>query len=34
MLAVSNAASQELNKVMDQDMAKGKILVIYFQGYG
>jgi hypothetical protein len=34
VLAVSNSASQELSKVLEQDMARDKVLVIYFQGYG
>ena len=34
MLKVTNSASEELKKVMNSEQAKGKELVITFQGYG
>lgn len=34
MFEVTDSASEELKKVMDSEQAKGKELVIFFQGYG
>jgi len=34
MLEISDTASSELKKVLDSDQAKGKELIITFQGVG
>jgi hypothetical protein len=34
MLEISDSATTELQKVLTTDQAKGKSLVIYFQGMG
>jgi hypothetical protein len=34
MLAVTNSASTQLSAVLNSDQAKGKHLIIFFQGYG
>jgi len=34
MLQVSDTASREIKKVLDTAQAKGRQLVIYFQGFG
>jgi hypothetical protein len=34
MLTVTQTASVELEKALNQDTAKGKNLIIYFQGQG
>ena len=34
MLKVTDSASEELKKVINSEQAKGKELVITFQGYG
>jgi hypothetical protein len=34
MLQVSDTASREIKKVLDSAQAKGRQLVIYFQGFG
>jgi len=34
MLAVTNSASTQIQAFMGSDQAKGKHLIIFFQGYG
>ncbi len=34
MLVVTDSASTELKKVFDNDQARGKYLILYFQGAG
>jgi hypothetical protein len=34
MLAVTDSASTQLSAVLNSDQAKGKQLIIFFQGYG
>ncbi len=34
MLDVTDSASVELKKIMDSEQAKGKELILVFQGYG
>ena len=34
MLAVTDAASTQLQAILTSDQARGKHLIIFFQGYG
>jgi len=34
MLQVTPSASQELKKVLESEQAKGKQLIVFFQGFG
>jgi|GEM_PF-3512375 len=34
MLAVTDSASEALKEVLKSDQARGKYLIIFFQGYG
>ena len=34
MITITDAASREINKVLESDQAKGKSLFVSFMGYG